>query len=94
MQGEVERILTETGQTVVFITHSIDEAITVGDTIVVMTAVPGRVKDVISVDMPRPRSEAHIKLMPRYSEMREHIWDLLRDEAARVLKDRAHETGG
>lgn len=94
MQGELEKILEATGQTVVFITHSIDEAITVGDTIVVMTAVPGRVKDVITVDMPRPRYEEDIKLMPRYAEMRDHIWSLLRDEAAQTLKDRAHETGG
>ena len=93
MQGELERILEQTGQTVVFITHSIDEAITVGDKIVVMTAVPGRVKEVLDVDMPRPRYEEHIKLMPRYSDMREHIWDLLRDEAARTLKDRALARG-
>jgi NitT/TauT family transport system ATP-binding protein len=89
MQGELERILEQTGQTVVFITHSIDEAITVGDKIVVMTAVPGRMKDYVDVDLPRPRREEHIKLIPRYSEMREHIWDLLRDEARRTLKDKA-----
>jgi NitT/TauT family transport system ATP-binding protein len=89
MQGELERILEQTGQTVVFITHSIDEAITVGDKIVVMTAVPGRLKEVIQVDLPRPRREEHIKLIPQYSEMREHIWDLLRDEAQRTLKDKA-----
>jgi NitT/TauT family transport system ATP-binding protein len=94
MQGELERILEQTGQTVVFITHSIDEALTVGDKIVVMTAVPGRMKEYVDVQMPRPRYEEHIKLLPRYSEMREHIWDLLRDEAARTLRDRAHETGG
>jgi NitT/TauT family transport system ATP-binding protein len=88
MQGELERILEQTGQTVIFITHSIDEAITVGDKIVVMTAVPGRLKEVIQVDLPRPRREEHIKLMPQYSEMREHIWDLLRDEAQRTLKDK------
>ena len=89
MQGEIERILTKTGQTVVFITHSIDEAITVGDKVVVMTAVPGRIKEILDVDMPRPRYEEHIKLLPRYSEMREHIWDLLRDEAKSTLIDKA-----
>ena len=94
MQGELERILSETGQTVVFITHSIDEAITVGDKIVVMTAVPGRMKEYVDVDMPRPRYEESIKLLPRYSEMREHIWDLLRDEARQTLRDKAHEKGG
>jgi NitT/TauT family transport system ATP-binding protein len=93
MQGELERILEQTGQTVVFITHSIDEAITVGDKIVVMTAVPGRLKEVIDVDMPRPRYEEHIKLLPGYAEMREHIWDLLRDEAKRTLKDKALVSG-
>jgi len=94
MQGELERILEQTGQTVVFITHSIDEAITMGDKIVVMTAVPGRMKDLVDVNMPRPRYEEHIKLLPEYSEMREHIWDLLRGEAASVLRAGAHESGG
>jgi len=88
MQGELERIITQTGQSVIFITHSIDEAITVGDKIVVMTAVPGRVKDIIEVDLPRPRYENDIKITPRYVEMRDHIWKLLRDEAASVLRDR------
>lgn len=88
MQGELERILQETGQSVIFITHSIDEAITVGDKIVVMTAVPGRVKDIIEVNMPRPRYEHDIKITPRYAEMRDHIWKLLRDEASSVLRAR------
>jgi len=93
MQGELERIIQQTGQTVVFITHSIDEAITVGDKIVIMTAVPGRMKEYVDVDMPRPRYEQDIKIMPRYAEMREHIWSLLRDEAKRTLKDKALAAG-
>lgn len=88
MQSELERILEQTGQSVVFITHSIDEAITVGDKIVVMTAVPGRVKEILKVDFPRPRYEQDIKISPHYAEMRDHIWKLLRDEASSVLKSR------
>lgn len=88
MQGELERILEETGQTVVFITHSIDEAITVGDRIVVMTSVPGRLKELVDVGVPRPRYEQEFKLTARYAEMRDHIWQLLRGEAQKVLTDR------
>jgi NitT/TauT family transport system ATP-binding protein len=86
MQEEMEKILAETKQTVIFITHSIDEALMVGDRVVVMTSAPGRVKEVINVDLPRPRWKYDIKSMPRYTEMREHIWHLLRSEAQSVLK--------
>jgi NitT/TauT family transport system ATP-binding protein len=86
MQEEMEKILAETRQTVIFITHSIDEALLIGDRVVVMTSAPGRVKEVIDVDLPRPRWQHDIKSMPRYVEMREHIWHLLRSEAQQVLK--------
>ncbi len=86
MQEEMEKILAETKQTVIFITHSIDEALMVGDRVAVMTSAPGRIKEVITVDLPRPRWQHDIKSMPRYVEMREHIWHLLRSEAQQVLK--------
>src|SRR5690348_1761548 len=56
MQEELLRIFDETQKTIVFVTHAIDEAILLGDEVVVMTARPGRIKEVITVDLPRPRS--------------------------------------
>jgi NitT/TauT family transport system ATP-binding protein len=81
MQGELERFVAKTGQTVVFITHSIDEAITLGDRIVVVSYRPGRIKEVVDVDLPRPRFDHDVKSLPEYSALRDHIWRLVKDEA-------------
>ncbi|HMQ34414.1 MAG TPA: ABC transporter ATP-binding protein [Chloroflexaceae bacterium] len=86
MQEEMEKILAETRQTVIFITHSIDEALLLGDRVVVMTSAPGQIKEIIEVGLPRPRWKHDVKSMPRYVELREHIWHLLRGEAQQVLK--------
>jgi NitT/TauT family transport system ATP-binding protein len=81
MQGELERIILETRQTVVLITHSIDEAITLGDRVVVVSSRPGTIKEVVEVDLPRPRSGYDVKSDPGYVKLREHVWHLLRAEA-------------
>ena len=56
MQSELLRIWQEEKQTVVFVTHSVDEAIYLADRIVIMSARPGRIKDIIKIDLPRPRN--------------------------------------
>ena len=81
MQGELERIVAETHKTVLFITHSIDEAILLGDRVVVMTTRPGRIKEIVPVPLERPRWNHDAKAEPEYIRLREHIWDLLREEA-------------
>lgn len=81
MQGELERFVLRTRQTVVFITHSIDEAITLGDRIVVISRRPGRIKEVLGVNLPRPRFDIDIKSLPEYTKLREKIWSLVKDEA-------------
>ncbi|MCL4296894.1 MAG: ABC transporter ATP-binding protein [Anaerolineae bacterium] len=80
MQAEFEKILSKTKQTVIFITHSIDEAITMGDRIVVMTAGPGRSKAIIDVDIPRPRWAIDVREHPHYRELRHEIWQMLKSE--------------
>jgi NitT/TauT family transport system ATP-binding protein len=77
MQDEVARIIASTGQTIVFITHSVDEAITLGDRIVVVTDRPGRVKEILPVSIPRPRSGREIRHLAEYVELRDRIWSLL-----------------
>ena len=86
MQAEFEKILSRTKQTVIFITHSIDEAIAMGDRIVVMTAGPGRIKTIIRNDIPRPRYDLDIRAQPQYQEMRETIWNLLQSEQETQMK--------
>jgi NitT/TauT family transport system ATP-binding protein len=81
MQDELAQIVQKTQQTIIFITHSVDEAITLGDRIVVVTNRPGRVKKVIPVTIPRPRSGRHIRHIAEYGEIRDLIWELLGSEA-------------
>jgi NitT/TauT family transport system ATP-binding protein len=81
MQAELEKIIARTGQTVIFITHSIDEAIQLADRVVVISNRPGQVREIVEVDLPRSRFEEEVKRDPRFAELREHVWGLLRDEA-------------
>jgi NitT/TauT family transport system ATP-binding protein len=80
LQEELVRILEQERRTMVFITHSIDEAIVLGDRIVVMSTRPGRIREVLDVELPRPRNVQLARTSPRYAELRQHIWDELRPE--------------
>jgi NitT/TauT family transport system ATP-binding protein len=64
----------EERKTMVFITHSIDEAILLGDRIAVMTARPGRIKEVLAMPFGRPRDVETVRSDPRFAELRAHIW--------------------
>jgi NitT/TauT family transport system ATP-binding protein len=81
MQGELERIVSASGKTVIFITHSIDEAIILGDRVVVATTRPGRIKQIVEVDLRRPRGSYDVKADPQFIALRERVWGLLKDEA-------------
>jgi NitT/TauT family transport system ATP-binding protein len=80
LQEELLRIMErlEERKTMVFITHSIDEAILLGDRIAVMTARPGRIKEIIDLPFGRPRDVEAIRADPRYAELRAHIWHELK----------------
>ena len=77
MQQELLRLMGELRQTVLFVTHSIDEALTLADRIIVFSARPARISATIAADLPKPRWERTLKALPRYQELREHIWELL-----------------
>lgn len=64
-------------KTMVFITHSIDEAILLGDRVAVMTARPGRIKEMIDMPFQRPRDVEAVRADPRFAELRSHIWHQL-----------------
>ncbi|MGD9714482.1 MAG: ABC transporter ATP-binding protein [Thermomicrobiales bacterium] len=80
LQEELLRIWDQTGKTVVFVTHSIDEALTLADQVVVMTAQPGTIKALIPVAFGRPRDQAAVRSDPGFAEKFSTIWGLLRDE--------------
>jgi ABC-type nitrate/sulfonate/bicarbonate transport system ATPase subunit len=73
-------------KTVLLVTHDIDEAIYLADRTVVMTGHPGRVREVIDIDLPRPRRfELHSH--PRFIELRDSVRAIVRDEAAKSAAD-------
>lgn len=78
LQEELLQLHERARKTMVFITHSIDEAIVLGDRVAVMTTRPGRVKEILPIDFQRPRDPDALRANPRYTEMRNHIWRELR----------------
>lgn len=79
MQEELVKLWEAERKTVVMVTHGIEEAILLGDRVVVMSARPGRIKEDIQVDFPRPRT-MELERTPEFGEMRYRIWELLRDD--------------
>ena len=90
LQEELLKIWEETRKTVLFITHSVDEAVTLGDRIMVMTAHPGREKATLDVPFERPRQVLELRARPEYGEFVFNIWSYLRDEVQRA---RAQDEG-
>jgi NitT/TauT family transport system ATP-binding protein len=82
LQAELLRVWEETRKTVLYVTHSIDEAIVLADRILVMTARPGRIKEILDVAavFGRPRKVEEVKSSPRYGELFGRVWEQLRDE--------------
>jgi NitT/TauT family transport system ATP-binding protein len=76
LQAELLRImqLPDERKAMVFVTHSIDEAILLGDRIAVMSARPGRIQEVLQVPFGWPRDPEAIRADPRFTELRLHIW--------------------
>lgn len=79
MQAELLRIWGDQKKTVLFVTHQIDEAVYLADRVVVLSARPGTVREVVEVDLPRPR-ELSIKRTPAFLELVDHIWRLIEEE--------------
>ncbi len=84
LQQELLRIWEEHKKTVVFITHSVDEAVLLGDRVMVMTAQPGHVKQFVPVPLARPRDIMELQGAPEYSDLVHRIWTDLRDEVQRA----------
>jgi NitT/TauT family transport system ATP-binding protein len=78
LQEELLRIMQDEPKTMVFITHSIDEAILLGDRIAVMSARPGRIKEILDVPLARPRDGNALRADPHFAQLRAHIWNELR----------------
>ena len=82
LQEDLLRLRDQLRQTVVFITHSIDEAITLGDRIIVMASRPGRISREFTVPVGQPRTIAQARRHPEYERLREQVWAELRQPPA------------
>jgi NitT/TauT family transport system ATP-binding protein len=87
LQAELVRIWEQTRKTVVYITHSIEEALLLGDRTVVMTAQPGRIKQIIDVPFARPRNLMTLSASPEFGQLKLDIWQVLEDEVMRARRD-------
>ncbi len=88
MQDELQNIWQQTGKTVLFVTHGVDEAIHLADRIAIFSARPGRIKTQVTVDLPRPRVRGAELRERRYAELLEYVWDELKEEVA-AAEDRS-----
>ena len=79
LQEEVARISSQTAKTVLFVTHSIEEAVFLGDRIVVMSARPGRIRAVYDVHLTRPRT-ATTRSLPEFVDLAQDLWQSLKPE--------------
>jgi NitT/TauT family transport system ATP-binding protein len=77
LQDELLRIWEKTSKTIMFITHSIEEAVLLADRVVVMTPNPGRIKKTVPINLPRPRSSADMRVSTDYNWICHRVWELL-----------------
>jgi NitT/TauT family transport system ATP-binding protein len=92
MQEELLRIWAALGKTVIYVTHSLEEALLLGDRVVLLTARPGRVSQVFAVDLGRPRG-LEVRGSRAYAVLLDTIWSQLRQEVVRAMAE-AREAAG
>jgi NitT/TauT family transport system ATP-binding protein len=77
LQDELERLLAGEERTAVLVTHDMEEAVFLADVVVVMSSRPGRIIEVVDVDLPRPR-DTDVRSTERFAELKAHLWETLR----------------
>ncbi len=87
MHAEVQEVWQATGKTILFVTHNLSEAATLGTKVILMTARPGTIKEELCVDLPRPRDPRS----PAVARIAEQLFEHLRDEIERVERDQFDE---
>lgn len=94
MEDELLSLWSTTGASVVFVTHDLEEAISLADRVFVLTTGPATVKAVFDIDLPRPRNVAEIRFEPRFVQLYQEIWSALRDEVmVSYERDKQRTTG-
>ena len=85
LQSDLLTVWEEQQKTCFFITHDVDEAIILAQRVVIMSARPGRIKEIVNVDIPYPRTQA-TKLSNRFMELKNYIWERVYQEYLEVRK--------
>ena len=93
LQEQLLQIWETQRRTMVFITHSIEEAILMGDRVAVLSTRPGQVKEIIDIPFAHPRVISEIFADERFAELRNRVWNKLRDEATAELRHTVDEDG-
>lgn len=91
LQEQLLTLSEQEAKTVVFVTHSIEEAILLGDRVVVMSGRPGRVIADIAIPFERPRSPQAVRQEVRFGELHEEIWALVKSEVESQMQSEAKE---
>jgi NitT/TauT family transport system ATP-binding protein len=73
LQDELLRVRAQTGASIVFITHDIDEAVYLGDRVAVLSGMPGTIARTFDVDLPRPRDQIMTRELPKFLQLRHQI---------------------
>jgi NitT/TauT family transport system ATP-binding protein len=92
MEDELFNLWTSSSASVVFVTHDLEEAISLADKVCVLTAGPATVKGIYTIDLPRPRNVAEIRFEPRFVQLYQQIWEALRNEVM-VSYERTKQRG-
>lgn len=92
MEDELLNLWASSSASVVFVTHDLEEAISLADKVCVLTAGPATVKGVYTIDLPRPRNVAEIRFEPRFVQLYQQIWEALRNEVM-VSYERTKQRG-
>jgi NitT/TauT family transport system ATP-binding protein len=95
MSNELLVLWEQTRPSVIFITHDLEEAISLADRVVVLTVGPGTIKGIFDIDLPRPRGAVQeIRFDPRFLELQQQIWESLREEVQRAYHRTARADEG
>jgi NitT/TauT family transport system ATP-binding protein len=77
LQNDLLRIWDRSRKTVLFVTHAMDEAVFLSDRVAIMATAPGRIAEIVTIDLPRPRDD-QTRRLPRFVDLTNHVWDRLR----------------
>lgn len=86
LQDELLRIWEKTSKTIIFVTHSIEEAVGLADRVAVMSANPGSIREIVDVNLPRPRRIGDVRSSADFNWIYHRIWELLHNEQTQVLR--------